>query len=113
MGVFKKTKDILENVWPNDNNYHQHELPRKYEWLKETPMTFDDVDIWEQIYSEPGNIGIYAAWSPYREIYIIVHNQFLHESFGIEIYQGPTASDQVYKRASQFNIKLPQNAVWI
>lgn len=113
MAIFKKTTDILSNKWAKDNDFLVNEFPKKYEWLKNTPMTFDDVDVWEQIYHQPGNIGIYAAWSPYQEIYIIVYNQFMNQEYGIEIYEGSNASSQVLHRAKEFNIELTESAVWI
>ena len=113
MKVFKTTSQIMENKWPLDRHFEHKELPRKYEWLKEEAITISDVDVWEQIYSQSGNIGIYAAWSPYQEIYLITHNQFLEESFGLEVFQGNSASDQVHARAKEFNITLKQSAVWI
>jgi hypothetical protein len=113
MPIFKKTTEILSKPW-NDNFLNQvHELPRKEEWLKSSPATFDDIDTWEQIYYQPGNVGIYAAWSPYVELFIIVHDLFLSQSVGVEVFSGDNASENTKYRANRLGIVIPTNTVWV
>jgi len=110
MYIFKTTTDILQNKWPTDSNFKVDDLPKKYHWLNEEHPTVDDIDIWEQVYSQPGNVGIYAAWSPFVEVYLIVYPQLLDTDYGIETYY---SVEEVLEKAKELNINLPVNAIWI
>lgn len=113
MPIFKKTSDILSKPWVDDSAYQVQELPLKEEWLKPNLATFDDIVTWEQIYYQPGNVGIYAAWSPYVELFIIVHDLFLNLDAGVEIFSGGDASENAKHRASQLGITVSTNTVWV
>lgn len=113
MPIFKTTNDILNNPWANDADFCVDELPIKEEWIVDTPATFDDIQVWEQIYNQPGNIGVYAAWSPYVEIYIIVYNLFVKSPYGIEVFLGANASEQIIEKMQELDVDLTTNYVWI
>lgn len=113
MPIFKTTNDILSKPW-NDNLLNQiQELPLKEEWIKPNLPIFEDIVTWEQIYYQPGNVGIYAAWSPYVELFIITHDWFLNQSAGIEVFSGGDASENTKRRAQQLGITIPTNTVWV
>lgn len=107
MPVFKTTDEILNSPWKEGQV--MPDLPIRHEWVKSRKIEFSDVTIWEQIYFQPGNIGIYAAWSPYVEMYAITYNLLGH----YEIYSGESAGNQVYQRAHLLGISLPVNTVWV
>jgi hypothetical protein len=113
MPIFKTTNDILSKPWSDSSLYQTQELPIKEEWLKTNLPTFDDIDTWEEIYYQPGNVGIYAAWSPYVELFIITHDLFLNQLSGIEIFSGGDASENAKHRARQLGIVVPTNTVWV
>ena len=113
MPIFKKTSDILSKPWNEGESSQVPDLPLKEEWLKPTLPTFEDIDTWEQIYYQPGNVGIYAAWSPYVELFIIVYDLFLNQPAGIEIFFGDNASKNTKNRAHQLGIDIPTNTVWV
>jgi hypothetical protein len=108
MPIFRTLSEITDNPWTSGTE--STSLPLQEEWLSSVPATLENIDTWEQVYSQPGNISVYAAWSPYVELYIIVYPVFLESNYGIEIY---TSSEKTSERLSEFNIHLPVNTIWI
>ena len=83
-------------------------------WIHERSMGIDDVELWEQLYYEPGNIGIYAACYPYAECYLIVYNLFMNKHhLGIQQFYGAGAADSVRTKAIEFGIILPVDSTWV
>jgi hypothetical protein len=107
MPVFKTTDEILNNLWKISNQVE--DLPARHEWLKSKNIEFSDITMWEEIYFQPGNIGIYAAWSPYAELYVITYNLINC----IDVFSGENAGVNVYRKANSLGIKLPINTVWV
>jgi hypothetical protein len=107
MPVFKTTDEILKNRW--EVGQETAELPCRHEWIKAREVNFLDITIWEQIYFQPGNIGIYAAWSPYVEMYVITYN--LLDRY--KVYFGENAGKTVFETAQTLGIILPINQVWV
>jgi len=58
-------------------------------------------------------MGMYAAWDPYAEFFVITHNLFLDSPAGIEIFYGSGAIRQFYNRAKELGIELPIGPVWV
>jgi hypothetical protein len=104
MIITRSTHEILNN--PRDEitpvKIITSQIPKK----NNSKISFDDVVMWEEIFYEGGNIGVYAAWSPYADFYIIVHNLFLSNSDGIETFFGNEALDDLYNRLSDFDIDI-------
>lgn len=113
MSLFVTTDTIFENSWnyiPHDNTVS---LPPQESWNENTDIKLDDIKIWEQIYFEPGNVGVYAAWNPYVEFYMITFNCFLKDKKYIEIYQGSNSANEVLGRLKDFGINLDYQEIWI
>ena len=111
--LFKTNKQILETAWDHRIRVGSSTLPHKELWNSDTDIDVNDVLMWEQLYYQEGHVGIYAAWNPYNEFYIIVHNLFLDSPVGIEKFRGFDASEQVYSRAAELGIELPASDKWI
>jgi len=107
MPIFKTMSEVLT---PWFIGTEVNELPLKEEWLPTHSPGISDIDNWEQIYIQSGNIGVYAAWSPYVELYIIVHDLFVSTDYGVEVF---SSSDSVSNRLKEFDIVLPTNLIWI
>jgi hypothetical protein len=107
MPVFKTTDEILTNRW--EVGQETIDLPRRYEWIKSRTVEFSDITTWEQIYFQPGNIGIYAAWSPYVEMYVITYNLLDYYT----VHFGEDAGKAVFQTADKLGITLPINQVWV
>jgi len=111
--MFKTNKQILDTAWDHNTRLGSSILPHKELWKNNKPIDIDDILLWEQLYYQEGHVGIYAAWNPYYEFYIIVHNLFLNSPAGIEKFRGVDASEQVYSRAVELGIELTASEKWI
>jgi hypothetical protein len=87
------------------------------QWDYKRTMTIDDVDIWEQIYWEGGGLGVYAAWLPYAEFYMITPCGLLWQETisnkNVELFYGPGAELCVRQRANELKIPLALNKIWV
>lgn len=114
---FKTTEQILLRDWDfselKNINYTSDDLPKQKHWLEDRNLSFEEVELWEEIYYQPGSLGIYAAWSPYAEIYVIVHCFYKDRLNGIELFLGSDAGKNVLSRAKQFDVELPVNRIWV
>ena len=107
--IFKSSYQILNNVWKEDVpnvDPNPKILPPKSQWDNQQPIRFEDVNLWEQIFYMPGNIGVYAAWDPYDEFYVVVYNLFADQPCGKEHFSGPDAPNEIAKKLQTFGIKL-------
>lgn len=133
MPFFKSTYNIL--VKPDEDEIYDANwfdkpfltLPPKVEWSYEREMQIEDVDIWEVIVQHGGGLGIYAAWSPYAEFYLVTtgtdlrisKTMYLHgvprnyNGLNWETYYGPEAQQHVRKRAKDLGLIVPNNKVWV
>jgi hypothetical protein len=116
---FKTTKNILSTPWEdelwNDNWMDSDKLllPPKIEWDYSRELKIEDVDIWEVIYQQGGGTGVYAAWSPYAEFYMITLPNLNVFPDRIETYYGPDASEKVIKRCKELKIPVSVNKHWV
>jgi len=118
MPIFRTTKNILVSPWeddlfdPNWMDSDKLVLPPKKDWDYARELKIEDVDIWEEIYRASGNLGLYAAWSPYAEFYLITL-PFWYEGELIETFYGKNANKRAYKRALELGMHLHLNKVWV
>jgi hypothetical protein len=112
--IVRSTSDILNNPWKTDFSKYSSSKHRSIPptWNLSEPITIEDVSFWEQLYYKPGTIGIYVAWSPYTEFYLIVHNLYSHLDQGIETFCGSNAYNDVSVRAAQLGINLMTTTIW-
>jgi len=111
MGIFKTNKELFNvQTLTCGNNTNP---PPRLDWNYSRPLKISDIEVWEEIYRQPGNVGIYAAWSPYAEFYILIHELFFNFNQGIETFSGERAMSDIIKRSKEFDIDLPVNKVWM
>jgi len=108
MPKFKNIIDIISNPWSSDFSLENSVsyLPSSAPWNLDKEIKLDDVLIWEQLHYEPGNIGVYAAYNPYAEFYLITYNLFFKTEFKFETFYGVDAAQQCYDRATELGIYL-------
>lgn len=111
--LFKTTQEILSNPWDTQIRKTTVHLPPKILWDKLEDISISNVELWEQIYYQPGNVGIYAAWTPYAELYMIVYDLFMEEQKTINTFSGTSASLDVFKKAQELGIDLSTHQIWI
>jgi hypothetical protein len=117
MPFFKTTvnlvKDNDEYFDPNWMDSDTLKLPPHKKWDYQRDMQIEDVDLWEVIF-ESGSVGLYAAWQPYAEFYLVKPPwQMLEKGWGLETYYGPQASARAAARLKEFGIDLPKHKVWV
>ena len=129
MPFFKTNKNIFidthEDELYNPNIYDSDKLvlppggpdDPKAQWDYKRPMTIEDVDIWEMIYWQGGGLGIYAAWLPYAEFYMITPHGLLwwerKSNKRVELFYGPGADFKVQQRARELRIPFNPKQVWV
>jgi len=109
MTAFKNTLDIITNPWNKSfstSNSSAAMLPSYKKWTKDRLPQVNDIVLWEQLYYEAGNVGIYAAYNPYVDFYIITYNLFLNSDYKFEEFMGPYATQNCYDRAIELGISL-------
>lgn len=119
MPMFKSTRDIFKTPdqdevwdygWAHDPIYG---LPPRIDWDYSRELKIEDVDIWEVIGDYGGGLGVYAAWMPYAEFYMIRRQWMDEPGWGVETYYGPGALKKVIKRMKELNLPFSLNDYWV
>ena len=76
-------------------------------------MTIEDVAIWEMIWYATGGFALYVSWCPYAEFYMITHRGIVDNPSNLELFYGPMAMENAYKRARQLGMDINLNKVWV
>lgn len=110
-----KDGEVFDENWMNYDSIFQY-MPEPTAWTEARPPRVDEVDIWEVI-SEMGSAwGVYAAWQPHAELYIVTRQWRIVQEFsgwqanarlekylqanGIPYPKGPDAAVQEFVPAS-------------
>jgi hypothetical protein len=101
-----KDGEFFDENWMNYDNIWQY-APKPMPWNGNRPIKFEDVDLWEVI-SEQSNscgfIGVYAAYQPYEEYYVVTKSWSIWQEF-----EGWMANERLEKFLIQHNIVYPQS----
>ena len=111
--ILKTFKHIESSIWDNKYLLSSNVEIFLKKWDYNNPVEILDIELWEELYFSPGVLGIYAAYNPNIEFYIIVHNLFLNFDYGIEKFYGVGASKNLYERSKKFGIILPTVRYWV
>lgn len=107
MARFKSTHNIFVDAGEVfDENMIDNPLlrfPNNSRWKGTRPLRIEDVDLWEVIVEHGGPFGVYAAWQPYGELYIVVENYSLSAEFS-----GPSANADLEKYLQGRRIWYPK-----
>ena len=126
MPQFKTTYNIIKKpdedeafnpAWMESNKLI---LPPKVDWDYSRELKIEDIDLWEVIYEESGGKGLYAAYMPYAEFYMItigLYDRYIpgtrtNEKI-IETYYGAGSQTEAVRRAQQLGWSLWVRKVWI
>lgn len=120
MPFFKTTKDILTTPWEDelwDDNWMDSDklkLPPTYQWNYSRELQIEDIEIWEVLYQATGGVGVYAAWLPYAEYYMITTGwEMAKIGMGIETYYGKGAQQKVAQKMQEMGIPFATYKVWV
>lgn len=130
MPEWKSTYNILKKVDedevfnPNWMDSNKLITPSHKKWDYKREMKIEDVNIWEQIYVADGGIGVYAAWDPYAEFYLVLTgNNYINDPQIIdgqhywdkqwETYYGSMAFEQVKIKMIELGIPINEQPLWV
>jgi hypothetical protein len=109
--IFKDFGEVFDINWMDSDKVV---YPPKYDWDYARELQVEDVDIWEVIYEQGGAVGVYAAWCPYAEFYLVrVGWQKEAQGWGAETYYGPGAQKRVQARMKELGIPFFTNKIWV
>ena len=114
MAVYRTTEELLKSCWENENFLPSTDLYPEREYCTTwRDISYRDIELWELIHHIPGGISVYAAWNPYTEFYIIVHDLFKETPAAIESFYGPRAEEELLEKLKTYGVTLSKNRVWI
>ena len=79
------------------------ETPPYIPWDRSRELQPEDIDLWEVITETSGPNGIYAAWLPYEEFYMIVVSGKIDST-----YYGVNSDEYAAKRCEELGIPYPK-----
>lgn len=100
-----KDGEYFDDNWMNYDLIWQY-APEPIPWDGERPIKFEDVDLWEVITEESnmdGLYGVYAAYQPYEEYYIVTHKWQIVAEF-----EGQKANERLEKFLIEKKISYPK-----
>ena len=123
--MFKTTYNILkksdeDELQSLENlNLTRVFIPPTTEWDYSREMTIEDVDIWEILTEQSGSLGVYAAYKPLAEFYMITVGlpHFVpgttYNDRIIETYYGAGSQTQAVNRAQELGWPIWVKKVWV
>lgn len=99
----RKDGEYFDENWMNYDRIWQY-APEPVPWDGTRPIRFEDVDLWEVITEISGPIGVYAAYMPYAEYYVVTRNWAVWQEF-----EGWMANERLEQFLIQNNIPYPQS----
>jgi len=127
---FCSTANILvdpkvgEEFDPNWMDSDKLILPKNKKWDYKRPMKLEDVNLWEIIYEASYGQGVYAAWDPYAEFYLITtgwdwdlkpwqktNTRFYETYYGPDY--GPNIIEIVHKRCKELKYPIKLGKTWV
>lgn len=97
-----KDGEFFDENWMNYDHLWQY-APQPIMWNEKRPIKFEDVDLWEVITELSGPFGVYAAYQPYAEYYIVMIRWSLFAEF-----QGKNANSDLEKFLITNKIPYPK-----
>lgn len=111
MPNYISTKQIFETPWKVE--YTEGDFEPYPQWHYVRHLRIDEVELWEEIFYQPGHIGIYGSYQPYAEFYIIVYDLFKENRNTTEIFYGKDAVENVVRRASELGVELELKPLYV
>lgn len=117
MPVFRTTENILKDKSSLDyfdENWMDHDtlqLPPRFFWDYSRELKIEDVDLWEVLMEgsrEGKTSGVYAAWSPYAEFYLVMLGCCV-----VETFYGAKAQERLKSFLLQHDIVLGESSYWV
>ena len=100
-----KDGEVFDENWMNYDSIFQY-MPKQIPWDGNRPIRFEDVDLWEVITEMSGPIGVYAAYQPYAEYYIVTRHWKVWQEF-----EGYMANERLEQFLINNNIPYPRTNI--
>jgi hypothetical protein len=94
--------EVFDPDWMNYDSIFQY-MPEPTPWTEARPPRVDEVDIWEVITEMSGPVGVYAAWQPHAELYVVTRGWRIVAEFS-----GWEANRRLEKYLQANNIPYPK-----
>ena len=106
MPIFKTNHDIFktngEELWSEEQkNYSFLTVPESHPWDSSKEPTVEKIEVWEVIV-ESGGLGVYAAWSPYCQFYM------LKQGYEFDTFFGPSEEKRLEHTLNSLNVSYPK-----
>ncbi|CAB5214400.1 hypothetical protein UFOVP190_95 [uncultured Caudovirales phage] len=117
--MFRTNQDIFktsgEEVFESKNMTGNRVVTPKYsKWDYARELHPDNIEIWEVIYEDNWGLGVYAAWEPYAEFYMIKHIPDAANGVSVyDTYYGPGAQSGIMQFMVEHKIPFSMNDVWV
>lgn len=72
--------EVFDENWMNYDSIFQY-MPDPTPWTEARPPRVDEIDIWEVIMEMTGPVGVYAAYQPHAELYIVTREWRIVQEF--------------------------------
>lgn len=109
--IFVDLEEVFDENWMDSDKVI---LPPNPKWDYSRELRVEDVDIWEVICEQGGAVGLYAAWCPYAEFYLLrVGFDAESKGYGFETYYGPGAQKIIQKRIKELGIYVESKNIWV
>ena len=101
---YKTFEEILVSAWHKAGEGKLHGVPIQTKFDKDILPNIDDIKYWEEVYKDPGNVGIFVSHDPCVELYLIVFYPLLDKKFnGVEKFYN---LDDLLAAADRIGINL-------
>jgi hypothetical protein len=113
MPIFRSNKDIFMSGEEESFDHSKFDIMNKFvpplnkEWDYSKELHVENVELWEVIYEEGSQIGVYAAWEPYAEFYMIINKT------EIFTYYGKGALKKTVKKIKELKFPISYNKQWV
>lgn len=97
-----KQGEVFDPDWMNYDSIFQY-MPEPTPWTEDRPPRVDEVDVWEVISEMSGPVGVYAAWQPHAELYVVTRGWRIVQEFS-----GWEANRRLEKYLQANNIPYPK-----
>lgn len=103
--ALKNDGEYFDENWMNYDRISQY-APKMIPWDSPRPIRFEDVDLWEVITEMSGPIGVYAAYMPYAEYYVVTNGWRVVAEF-----EGWKANERLERYLIENNIPYPRTDI--
>lgn len=117
MALYRTNKDIFKDLGEEVFDYRFSEretryFPKTKDWDYKRELKVDDIEIWEALYEDNWGLGIYAAYQPYAEFYMIKYASDIGNRV-YDTFYGAGAQNKIIQFMVSNNIPFSLHDVYV